>query len=380
MIRAYVYLPMIREKRKLNPVLKLTLKALCVLSLSSVQTPLTAADFGALPDPYTGNWEGTRSIEGRSEAYYATIIRYKQGYEVSFRSDPNPRTKPEVVVMATVEGGELVLPPTLGLERSKVLEVQDDGVLVKASVWQGQISDHRFSGTSRGSLNGPFSMERQAFEASPTLGEKAPSDAVVLFDGSNLDAWESSKAPGDEIQWLIGNDRLLEVVSKLDGQKRKQDIRTKALFRDYKLHLEFKLPYKPTATGQGRANSGIFHLGLYETQILDSFGLWGRDNECGGIYKIREPDSNEGYPPGLWQTYDIEMKAPRFDASGEKVANARITVFLNGKLIHDAVELPNSTWGGYNKGKESSSGPIILQDHGNPVQYRNIWIRNLGEN
>jgi hypothetical protein len=162
----------------------------------------------------------------------------------------------------------------------------------------------------------------------------------------------------------------LEVVSARAGKRHKQDLTTKVTFSDYHLHLEFKLTHKPEATGQARSNSGVIHLGLYETQILDSFGLYGRDDECGGIYKIREPDRNVGYPAGLWQTYDIDFTAPRFDAAGKKTADARMTVRLNGIPVHQDVAVPKPTAGG----KETAQGPIVLQDHGNPVQFRNIWV------
>jgi hypothetical protein len=188
-----------------------------------------------------------------------------------------------------------------------------------------------------------------------------------------LTAWESKQAPADPIQWVVTEAKTLEVVSQRDGKKSKQDLKTKELYGDYRLHVEFKLAYKPEATGQGRSNSGVIHHGVYETQILDSFGLYGRDNECGGIYKTREPDSNAGYPAGLWQTYDFEVKAPRFDAQGNKTSDARMTVRLNGIVVHQDVAVPKPTAGG----KESAWGPIVLQDHGNPVQFRNIWVVKL---
>jgi hypothetical protein len=209
-------------------------------------------------------------------------------------------------------------------------------------------------------------LKKVPFQPSETLGEKAPSGAVVLFDGGDLQAWEPRKQPEDAIQWKITDEGALEVVSHRDGKKVKQDLKTKELFGDYRLHLEFNLVHKPQSTGQGRSNSGIFHHGVYETQILDSFGLYGRNNDCGGIYKAREPDCNAGYPGGLWQTYDIEVKAPRFDDNGRKTAEARMTVRLNGILIHDDVAVSKG-------GQEPARGPIILQDHGNPVRFRNIW-------
>jgi Domain of Unknown Function (DUF1080) len=202
------------------------------------------------------------------------------------------------------------------------------------------------------------------------LGEKAAVGATILFDGTHLKAWESKQTPQDSIQWIITEAGALEVISQRDGKKTKQDLQTKDSFGDYRLHLEFKLAHKPEATGQGRSNSGIIHLGIYETQILDSFGLYGADNECGAIYKLREPDHNAGYPAGLWQTYDIKFKAPRFSPEGNKTTDARMTVRLNGIMIHNDVAVPKPTGGG----KETARGSIVLQDHGNPVQFRNIWV------
>jgi hypothetical protein len=141
---------------------------------------------------------------------------------------------------------------------------------------------------------------------------------------------------------------------------------------DHQLHLEFCLPYMPEARGQGRGNSGLYVCGRYEIQMLDSFGLDGKSNECGGLYKASEPLVNMCLPPLSWQTYDVDFTAPKFDADGRKVANARITVKHNGVVIHDNVELPGPTPGGKG-GAESEPGPVFLQDHGNPVRYRNIW-------
>jgi len=216
-------------------------------------------------------------------------------------------------------------------------------------------------------------LKKIPFQPSPTLGDKAPVGALVLFNGKDLNAWESKQASADAIQWIVAESGALEVVSQRDGKKNKQDLRTKEDFGDYRLHLEFKLAYKPEATGQGRSNSGVIHFGIYETQILDSFGLYGRDNECGAIYKLREPDRNAGYPAGLWQTYDIDFKAPRFSSEGKKTTDARLSVRLNGIVVQNDVVVPNPTAGG----KETPRGPIVLQDHGNPVQFRNIWAVKL---
>ena len=151
---------------------------------------------------------------------------------------------------------------------------------------------------------------------------------------------------------------------------------TKKKFRDLKAHVEFRTPYMPKAKEQARGNSGVYILGLYEVQVLDSYGLEGKDNECGGIYKVAAPRVNMCAPPGQWQSYDIEFHAARFDDSGKKTKNARITVIHNGVTIQENLELPEPT-GGAAGLAENRPGGIYLQDHGNPVQYRNIWAVDL---
>ncbi len=132
-------------------------------------------------------------------------------------------------------------------------------------------------------------------------------------------------------------------------------------------------PFMPEARGQGRGNSGCYLRYRYEVQILDSFGLPPRDNEAGGIYQKAIPTENASLPPGQWQTYDITFKAPRFAADGSKTADAEITVLHNGIKIHDQVKLDGPTPGGLDMNPKSPGG-ILLQDHGNPVKFRNIWV------
>ena len=146
---------------------------------------------------------------------------------------------------------------------------------------------------------------------------------------------------------------------------------SKEKFGDYRLHLEFRLSYMPDARGQGRSNSGVYIHDCYEIQVLDSFGLKGENNECGGFYSIREPDVNMCFPPLVWQTYDIDFTAPKYEDE-KKVANARITVKHNGVTIHDNVELPHATPGREEEGP--APRPLYLQGHGNKVEYRNIWV------
>jgi hypothetical protein len=192
---------------------------------------------------------------------------------------------------------------------------------------------------------------------SPTMGKAAPKGAIVLFDGTK----EAAKNNFQRGQIVMEN--LL-----------RHDVETNAKFGDHQLHLEFRLPFMPYARGQGRGNSGMYVQGRYECQILDSFGLDGANNECGGIYKIAKPNVNMCLPPLVWQTYDVDFTAARYDDAGKKVKNARVTISHNGVKIHDDLELPNGTPGKHPEGP----GPDILylQGHGNPVVFRNIWVVN----
>ncbi len=187
---------------------------------------------------------------------------------------------------------------------------------------------------------------------SPTLGAKPPKGAVVLFDGSSTDAFERGR---------MTEDGLL-----MQGTTSKQK------FGSHTIHLEFRTPFRPEARGQGRGNSGFYAQGRYEVQILDSFGLRGEQNECGGIYSIAAPELNMCFPPLSWQTYDVEFSAAKYE-NGKKVSNARMTVRHNGVVIHDDVELTHATTAAPVK-EGPEPGPVYLQDHGNPVRFRNIWV------
>jgi hypothetical protein len=244
------------------------------------------------------------------------------------------------------------LPGTTPEAEKKVeLDAQRDGgkVTFKTAEWTGEIAGETLTGTSS---EGQTWKLKKTVRESPTLGAKPPAGATVLFDGTNADAWQNGKVI----------DGLLRCGTK-----------SKQAFGDCTLHVEFRTPFMPKARGQGRGNSGVYVQDRHEVQVLDSFGLKGENNECGGIYTVAKPRVNMCFPPLTWQTYDIEFESARFDAEGKKTKNAVMTVRHNGVLIHDRVEVSKATAAaGRKEGPEA--GPIQLQDHGNPVFYQNIWI------
>jgi hypothetical protein len=197
---------------------------------------------------------------------------------------------------------------------------------------------------------------KKVVRKSPTLGAKPPEGAIVLFDGTNTEAWTGGRLDSEH------------GILNTDGS----DILSKRKFNNYVLHVEFLLPFRPDARGQGRANSGVYQVDHYEVQVLDSFGLDGKNNECGGIYTKADPKVNMCLPPLVWQTYDIEF-TNAVQENGKKVKDARITMKHNGVVIHEGVDI-NGPTGGHRGDPEGTPGPIKLQGHGNPLQYRNIWI------
>jgi hypothetical protein len=194
---------------------------------------------------------------------------------------------------------------------------------------------------------------------SKTLGEKPPQGAVVLFGKG-----------GDEKNWANG--KLMDLSDgKFLTVAKTGSIKSKQAFGAFKAHIEFRLPWMPNSTGQGRGNSGVYLQDRYECQVLDSFGLSGENNECGGIYTQHKPSVNMCLPPMVWQTYDMEFTPAAFEG-GKKTKNARATIYHNGVKIHDDIEFPKECPGG--KKEEPTPGPFQFQDHGDPVVYRNVWV------
>ena len=199
---------------------------------------------------------------------------------------------------------------------------------------------------------GPWTMAK-THRKSPTLDAKPPAGAVVLFEAGK-DPTEFPNGHLDDRGFLAAG------------------CTSKRKFQNFTLHCEFLLPFKPLGRGQDRGNSGVYLQDRYEVQVLDSFGLKGENNECGGIYTKARPAENMCYPPLVWQTYDMDYEAAKFDEAGKKTRNALVTIKHNGVVIHDKFEINGPTGGG--KPEAPTPGAIQLQGHGTPVFYRNIWV------
>lgn len=341
-----------------------SVKNLCTLVFSVLlwinSASVSQANIEPIP-PFMGDWEG--------------------GWVDAPQKDGNARNNPGLV--ARVIG--------LGNNRYEIQILEEfdkraDFKVKTEAVWKngkmtfdqngfsGKITNDSFTGKKAGgAFDTPFSLKR-VHRTSPTMGKKAPENAVVLFDGSDLDAWEG-KGGGDPT-WLT-KDGYFEVLPKKDNNNVGGSLNTRQSFGDVKVHLEFRLPYEPEHRGQKRANSGFFLPGGYEVQILDSYGLDGMWNECGALYKQSPPRVNMCWSPGVWQTFDVEFKRLRRDSEGNKVDHAEFTVWHNGVKIHNSFQIKGATSNtqkGRELGESGKNGGLSLQDHSNKIQFRNIWV------
>jgi hypothetical protein len=333
-----------------------------LLTLAAVQAA-AAADAGDAADPFLGDWQGrfTRDGNRRPQPVVAQVIPRGGGqYELVFREVFDHRCPVYGRAEGKADGGRLVF--------------RGDGFTGEATgdrmTGKGRRHDNRGEEAGR-----PFTLEK-VMRPSPRLGAEPPDGAVVLFDGSGFDAWQPDR--GDEITWKIENGEA-HVWPLLERHAIAPGLVTKRAFGDYHLHLEFRLPLLADSRGQTRANSGISFEDYrwHELQVLDSYGLPGYWDECGSIYRFAAPKVNMCAPPGQWQSYDVTYHRPRYDADGKLVRPARVTVNHNGKVVQNDLELPGGNvpknrWG------SRTIGRIRLQNHGDPIAFRNIWVRELG--
>jgi uncharacterized protein (TIGR03000 family) len=268
--------------------------------------------------------------------------------------------KDKSLMQGQVEGDRAVFTPATGKRRY----IAQNAAEFSATSKFPPVGQKNYTGSADGKtmmINdaGKTINLKKIVRHSKTLGEKAPSSATILFDGKSTDEWTG----GGRLDKEHG-------ILNTDGHS----LFTKRKFNNYTVHLEFMLPYRPAARGQGRGNSGFYQVRQYEVQILDSFGLEGRKNECGAIYETVAPKVNMCLPPLQWQTYDIDFTNAVADPKDPKkiAKHARITCRHNGEVILDTFEIPRPTGGA--SGQEGTPGQLELQGHGNPLQFRNIWI------
>ncbi len=313
-----------------------TILALCSLSLARAQEPEKKIDKRlAITDP---------ALADADFAYQGEYASRGWGLQVVAQGEGN--------FAALLYAGGL---PGAGWNRAEpakfqgqleneTLQLQGDERSIHVTPQQAQLFNNS------GILLAQLSKQQRV---SNTLGLQPPRGAEILFNGSDLSHFQKAR---------LSDDGYLQMGTM-----------TQQTVGDFRLHLEFRLPYMPHARGQGRANSGVYIQQRYEVQILDSFGLAGANNECGAIYTQHAPEVNMAFPPLAWQTYDIWFRQPRWSEDGKtKLEPAKITVLHNGVAVQWQYELKNKTGGGKPEGAEEF--PIALQDHGNPVVFRNIWL------
>jgi len=299
-------------------------------------------------NPYMGEYKGTYHPDGKTTMQTSAQV-IAEGDDVHYR----------IVIKATPneenqDGADIEI---YGHRQGSTVYIGDRA---GGYHWSGQIQNGHLS--VRSEYGQHFELDK--FERkSPKEGLKPPQDAIVLLP------FEDGVKP-DMSAWMNSNWKSLDNGAM---QVNKGDNDTKEQFGDIEhFHLEFKLPLEPNNRGQGRANSGVYFAGQFEVQVLDSFGLVHTSGDCAGLYNIARARVNACLPPETWQTYDVKFRAPRLNADGSIKENPRITVYQNGIKVQDDVEIPYS--GNRWRGKSEATGPIHLQDHGHPIQYRNIWL------
>jgi len=322
-----------------------------------------------VPDPYFGDYEGqytaweTPAANGGVAALPAEAQVIAQGnrrYHVTLRAKAAaPQAWPlEVELDGRLEGERVVFEGEAGGHQ-----------------WQGQVSKGALKIQKRG-YGGDFEMKR-VLKKSPTEGLKPPDKAIVLLayqpgTKPNLNEWK-------EAGWITTEEGIMH-RSPGEGPRPdlpRRDLYSKREFRNVRLHIEFRLPYEPDLREQARGNSGVIFADRYEVQVLDSYGIIAGSGDCGSIYAVAPPQVNAAFPPLSWQTYDITFYAPKMEGA-RMTRGPSFTVLWNGIKVHDqqTCTTPTGDAGRPNAG----SGPLRIQDHGNLVYYRNIWLEELPAN
>jgi hypothetical protein len=298
-----------------------------------------------------GLYEGTCKVDGSQQKLEARVVATGPGtYKVFIRETLPSGKLAKVELDGKAEGDSVRFTGKSG-----------------SALWDASYADGAIKGTC-----GPGTVDlKRVVRQSPTLGAKPPEGAIVLLDGKDSDELIKGRlAGGAEQPWKHVEEGAIEVPKGGMTTKRRFD-------GSLKLHVEFKLPLMPTERSQGRANSGVFLPNSDEIQVLDSFGMTTyKGGGCGGLYAYKDPDAFDEFslasaPPLQWQTFDVEYRVQKKE--GKPVGNPRVTVFHNGIKIHDNIESRGAVIGYSPKGK------FHFQDHGNPVQYRIIWVLPLAD-
>lgn len=300
------------------------------------------------PDPYLGEYVGTLTTASNTSAgVEAEVFPTRSGHSVVLIVMPSAdeRDPTRTVIDGIVAGNALVF---------------------SNETWFGSIVSNSLTAREPLEPSGRIKLSRHV-RVPPSLGSEPPEGAILLLPF----------APGSKPSLGEWSNRSWTPMEDGSMQVGRGDIRTKRSFASFKVHVEFMCPYMPKSAGQGRGNSGVYLHDRYEVQVLDSFGLVSKDNDCGGVYKVAAPRENACLPPCNWQTYDITFQAPQVGPDGTKIRNARVRVVHNGMAIHDNLEIPGATGGA--RGKEGPTGALRFQDHGNKVRYRNVWLVELGD-
>ncbi len=336
---------------------------------------ITLSSYAAEKDAFAGFYKG--EVTGQKIPYpfgaesdiYAEVYRGpNQTYRVKFLQGIMGRAEEHAVVEGLKAAGNKI-----------VLKDSEPGCEMR--ILGGEVTPEKINAKIKfKGKESEVALERMNY-VSPTMGKRAPDGAVVLFDGSDTSKWQ--RKDGSPIGWDIKDGAMTVKTGLKDSKGRRigTSAYSKDKFEHCLIHLEFKLPAMYEALGQARANSGvILNDGMYEVQILDSFGTPAFWNECGSIYRQVPPQVNASLEPEAWQTYDIEYIPAKFD--GDKLVDyPRMTVYLNGKLVQNRTAIKWPTNKGPRTGnaghfKDFARGPveIQLQDHTNPVSFRNIWV------